>query len=103
MPFGGRQSRQDPPDEHPERRYAANGAISSRASGSASNRSIVPSAASTLASDNGRLALCAQSRNFALNWASLSGFSGDPIGSVASTVTERPSVLCTVIASDPFG
>ena len=69
---------------------------------SASSRAIPASAASTLASDSGCTALRAQSRNFASNWASLSGFFGEPIGSAASTVTARPSVLVHSDAQRPF-
>src|SRR5215472_574605 len=73
--------------------HPANGVISSRASGSVSNRPIAANSPSKLASDSGCAALRAQSRNLASSCALVSGFSGDPIGSLASTVTERPSVL----------
>src|SRR5438874_9288022 len=69
------------------RGYPANGAISVRASDTVSIRPIAANSPSTLASDSDRTAFRAQSRNFASNWASVSGFAGDPMGSLASTVT----------------
>ncbi len=45
--------------------HFANGVSSTRASANLSSRAIAASASSTLASDSGRAALRAQSRNFA--------------------------------------
>src|SRR5207237_30399 len=83
--------------------HPAKGVISARASGSVSNRRIVARAASIFASDSGWRALRAQSPNLASSWASVSGFCGEPIGSVASIVTERPSVLCPVLIAPLTG
>jgi len=69
------------PTQHCQMRYAVKGVISSRAPASVSSRPIAARAASTLGPESGRTALRAQSRNFASNWASVSGFSGEPIGS----------------------
>src|SRR5689334_15572875 len=83
-------------NHHRARRYPAKGAISSRASDSSSSRAIAASVASTLGAGSGRAALPAQSRNLASNCAAVSGFCGEPIGSLASTLTLRPSVRRTL-------